>query len=114
MGCEHGVGGASTVLLEGAIRTCLMFAVQQDAEIRTVEGLAAPGGDLRPLQEAFIRLHGVQCGFCTPGSLMLAPAIPERHADIAEVDLLGALSSSLGTRTSSRRCARRSPPEAGR
>jgi carbon-monoxide dehydrogenase small subunit len=116
MGCEHGVCGASTVLLEGApICACLMFAVQaQGGQIRTVKGLAAPGRDLTPRQEAFIRHHGVQRGFCTPGSLMLATAIPERDPDIAEVDLLEALSSSLGPRTSSRRCARRSPPEARR
>ena len=116
MGCEYGVCGACTVVLEGApIRACLMFAVQaRIRELRTVEGLAAPGGDLTPLQEAFIRHHSVQCGFCRPGSLMLATAIPERDPDIAEVDLLEALSSSLGARTSSPRCARRSPPEARR
>ena len=96
MGCEHGVCGACTVLLEGApIRACLMFAVQaQGGEIRTIEGLAA-GGDLTPLQEAFIRHHGVQCGFCTPGFLMLATAILEREPDLTDQDLLEALSSNL-------------------
>jgi carbon-monoxide dehydrogenase small subunit len=96
MGCEHGVCGACTVLLGGApIRSCLMFAVQgQGAAIRTVEGLAT-GGDLTPLQEAFIAHHGVQCGFCTPGFLMLATALLEREPDITDADLREALSSNL-------------------
>jgi len=71
-GCEHGVCGACTVLLDGvAVRSCLMFAVQADGrQVRTVEGLAA-GGALHPLQQAFIDHHALQCGYCTPGFLML-------------------------------------------
>src|SRR5438034_7946017 len=67
VGCEHGVCGACTVLLDGApVRACLMFAVQiGDAEITTIEGLAV-GSDLHPVQEAYRRNHGLQCGFCTP------------------------------------------------
>ena len=96
MGCEHGVCGACTVLLDGEpIRACLMFAVQaQGAAIRTVEGLAT-GDALTPVQRAFIAHHGVQCGFCTPGFLMLATGILEREPDISDDDLLEVLSSNL-------------------
>jgi carbon-monoxide dehydrogenase small subunit len=73
VGCEHGVCGACTVLLDGeAVRSCITLAVQADgAELMTVEGLA-PGGELHPIQEAFLEEHGLQCGFCTPGFLMSA------------------------------------------
>ena len=69
LGCEHGVCGACTVLLDGqAVRGCLIFAVQADgAEITTVEGIAAPDGTLSTVQQAFREHHGLQCGFCTPG-----------------------------------------------
>jgi carbon-monoxide dehydrogenase small subunit len=96
MGCEHGVCGACTVLLDGEpIRACLMFAVQaQGAAIRTVEGLATDDA-LTPVQRSFIAHHGVQCGFCTPGFLMLATGILEREPDISDDDLLEVLSSNL-------------------
>src|SRR3954471_12243244 len=72
LGCEHGICGACTVLVDGATaRACLMLAVQADgSEIRTVEGLAAKDGTLHVLQQAFHENHGLQCGFCTPGMLM--------------------------------------------
>jgi carbon-monoxide dehydrogenase small subunit len=74
VGCEHGVCGACTVLLDGAaVRSCLLLAVQIDgAQITTVEGLAGDGERLHPLQEAFREMHGLQCGFCTPGFLLSA------------------------------------------
>ncbi|MEJ2885748.1 (2Fe-2S)-binding protein [Actinomycetospora aeridis] len=83
VGCEHGVCGACTVLVDGLpARACLMFAVQaDDAEVATVEGLAADDGTLHPLQEAFSRCHGLQCGACTPGMLMTAAHLLETDPD---------------------------------
>ncbi|MBZ0140916.1 MAG: (2Fe-2S)-binding protein [Pseudorhodoplanes sp.] len=95
-GCEHGVCGACTVIIDGApMRSCLMFAVQAEGKsIRTVEGLAK-GQELHPLQRAFIEHHGLQCGFCTPGFLMLSTAALENGMEIDDDKLLDLLSSNL-------------------
>jgi aerobic carbon-monoxide dehydrogenase small subunit len=96
IGCEHGVCGTCTVIIDGeAMRSCLMFAVQaQGKKIRTVEGLAN-GDELHPLQQAFITHHGLQCGYCTPGFLMLAANALEQRPNIGDEELLDVLSSNL-------------------
>lgn len=96
IGCEHGVCGTCTIIVDDvAIRSCLMFAVQAaDKKIRTVEGLAT-GETLHPLQEAFIQNHGLQCGFCTPGFLMLAVNVLEKDPTIDDQRLIEVLSSNL-------------------
>ena len=96
IGCEHGICGACTIILDDdAVRACLMFAIQADGRrIRTVEGLA-DGDTLHPMQQAFIDHHGLQCGFCTPGFLMLAVNVLERQPDIGNDELIAVLASNL-------------------
>ena len=94
VGCEHGVCGCCTVLLDGRpVRSCLVLAVQAaGCEVRTIEGLAAPDGTLSPLQRAFKSEHALQCGFCTPGFLMLATALLRENPDPTDDEIREAVS----------------------
>ena len=97
LGCEHGVCGACTVLVDGrTARSCLMLAVQADGrEIATVEGLAGDDGRMHPLQEAFHEHHGLQCGFCTPGMLMTLVEFLRDQPDPTEQEVRIAISGNL-------------------
>jgi carbon-monoxide dehydrogenase small subunit len=96
VGCEHGVCGACTVLLDGsAVRSCLLFAVQADGHaVTTVEGLSS-GDQLHPLQQAFHEAHALQCGFCTPGILLSLIPWLEEHPNPDETEIRAALSGNL-------------------
>ena len=97
VGCEHGVCGACSVIMDGRpIRSCLVYAVMADgAEIRTVEGLEGADGSLSPLQDAFWETHAMQCGYCTPGMLIAATALLERNPDPSEEEIRDAIGGNL-------------------
>jgi len=97
LGCEHGVCGACTVLLDGdAVRACLLFAVQAEgAEVTTVEGMAPAEGGLSPVQEAFREAHGLQCGFCTPGFVVSVTAFLRDNPTPTDEQIREGLSGNL-------------------
>jgi carbon-monoxide dehydrogenase small subunit len=97
VGCEHGVCGCCTVLLDGEpVRSCLMFAVQVDGHtVTTVEGLAAENGQLHPLQQAFKEEHALQCGFCTPGFLITLVPFLEKNPNPTDTEIRAAISGNL-------------------
>ena len=97
VGCDHGVCGACTVIVDGkAVRSCLMLAVQADgADVTTVEGLAEPRGALHPVQETMAQEYGLQCGFCTPGIVMTMAALTGEGKRPTEEQLVNALSGHL-------------------
>ena len=97
VGCEHGVCGACTVLMDGeSVRSCLVFAVQADGcDLTTVEGLAPSEGELHPIQEAFRAEHGLQCGFCTPGILLTLVPYLRNNPDPTDSEIRSALSGNL-------------------
>lgn len=102
LGCEHGVCGCCTVLLDGgSVRSCLMLAVQaRGHEVETVENLSTDQNDLHPIQESFAEEHGVQCGFCTPAMVLRTKEIladgRERTDDEVRNDISGILCRCTG------------------
>jgi carbon-monoxide dehydrogenase small subunit len=97
LGCEHGVCGSCTVVLDGdAVRSCLLFAVQADgADITTIEGLAAADGTMHPIQQAFLESHSFQCGFCTPGFVMTVYELLTKEPRIPTEEIRPALGGNL-------------------
>jgi carbon-monoxide dehydrogenase small subunit len=97
IGCEHGVCGACSVVMDGRpVRSCLMFAVMADGhEITTVEGLEGPNGELSPLQDAFWENHAMQCGYCTPGMLIATHTLLQENPDPDEAEIREAIGGNL-------------------
>jgi carbon-monoxide dehydrogenase small subunit len=96
-GCEHGVCGACTILVDGvAVRSCLMFAVQADGyAITTIEGISPGPGELSPLQDAFCETHGMQCGFCTPAMILAAQSLLSKNLSPTREEIVDAISGNI-------------------
>ncbi|MGE3246882.1 MAG: (2Fe-2S)-binding protein [Beijerinckiaceae bacterium] len=96
-GCEHGICGACTVLIDGEVsRSCLMFAPQAEGyEITTIEGVTPGPGELSTIQDAFCETHGMQCGYCTPGMVLSAHALLARNASPSREDIVDAISGNI-------------------
>ena len=97
VGCEHGVCGACTVLLDGEpVRSCLTFAVSVDGQsVTTMEGCRSPEGGLGPVQRAFMECHGLQCGFCTPGFVTMVTAFLRDNPDPSPAEAREAIGGNL-------------------
>ena len=97
IGCEHGICGACSIMLDGEpVRSCLMYAVQADGHrVVTVEGLARPDGQLSILQDSFCEAHGLQCGYCTPGMLIAAQALLDANPRPTEEQIRDAIGGNL-------------------
>ena len=97
VGCEHGICGACSVMLDGEpVRACLMYAVQANGHrVTTVEGLAKPDGSMSVLQDAFCETHGLQCGYCTPGMLIAAQGLLNSNPDPTEAQIRDAIGGNL-------------------
>ncbi len=97
VGCEHGVCGACTILVDGEpVRACLIFAVQAEGlAITTIEGLAPAPGELSVVQDAFCEMHGMQCGFCTPGMILTAHALLKGNPDPTREEIVTAISANI-------------------
>jgi carbon-monoxide dehydrogenase small subunit len=97
VGCEHGICGACSIMLDGEpVRSCLMFAVQADGHrVTTVEGLAQPDGKLCILQDSFCEAHGLQCGYCTPGMLIASQALLDKTSNPSEEQIRDAIGGNL-------------------
>ena len=97
IGCEHGICGACSVMLDGEpVRSCLMYAVQANGHcVTTVEGLAKPDGSMSVLQDSFCEAHGLQCGYCTPGMILAAHALLSRNLEPTRADIVEAISGNL-------------------
>ncbi len=97
VGCDTAQCGACTVLLNGAaVKSCNLLAAQADgAEITTIEGVAAADGTLHPMQAAFKDCHGLQCGFCTPGMVLSAIDLCQRHPQAGEAEIREQLEGNL-------------------
>jgi aerobic carbon-monoxide dehydrogenase small subunit len=97
VGCDTSNCGACTVHLDGAaVKSCTVLAVQADGgEVTTIEGLAPTGGGLHPMQKAFHEMHGLQCGYCTPGMIMASVDLLKENPDPSETEIREGIEGNL-------------------